>query len=74
MADSHCEMSISLRMKNLINFKTLFRPHSPTSKPQTPISRIPIRTANAEKRARDLGLLQDIDETKLSPSELRALR
>lgn len=52
----------------------LSRPLSPTMKSQIPISRIPIRTANAEKRARDLGLLQDIDETKLSPSELRALR
>lgn len=50
-----------------------FRSSSP-SKPQTPISRIPIRTANAEKRARDQGLVQDIDETRLSPSELRALR
>jgi hypothetical protein len=50
-----------------------FRSSSP-EKPQTPISRIPIRTANAEKRARELGLVPDIDETQLSPSELRALR
>lgn len=47
---------------------------SPASKPQTPLSRIPVRTANAEKRARDLGLVQDIDESNLSPSELRAFR
>ncbi|KAL7028846.1 hypothetical protein ACKWTF_006013 [Chironomus riparius] len=41
---------------------------------KSPISRIPIRTAKAEKRARELGLIQDIDETQLSPSELRTLR
>ena len=49
-----------------------YRSNSPNK--HTPTSRIPIRTANAEKRARDLGLIQDIDETKLSPSELRAVR
>ncbi|XP_065077370.1 protein lap4 isoform X4 [Ochlerotatus camptorhynchus] len=41
----------------------------------TPISRIPIRTANAEKRARANDMLPpEYDETKLSPSEIRALR
>lgn len=51
-----------------------FRPQSPAK--ASPISRIPIRTANAEKRAREMGLLQeiDVDETKLTPTELRALR
>ncbi|CAO1392560.1 unnamed protein product [Diamesa serratosioi] len=48
------------------------RSNSPNK--HTPTSRIPIRTANAEKRAREMGLIQDIDETKLSPSELRAVR
>lgn len=55
-----------------------FRPQSPVKSPQSqiPVSRIPIRTANAEKRAREMGLLQemDVDETKLTPTELRALR
>ncbi|XP_055602074.1 protein lap4-like isoform X9 [Uranotaenia lowii] len=38
-------------------------------------SRIPIRTANAEKRARASNMLPpEYDETKLSPSEIRALR
>ncbi|KAG5682633.1 hypothetical protein PVAND_011972 [Polypedilum vanderplanki] len=53
----------------------LTRSKSPTAKVQhNTISRIPIRTANAEKRAREMGLLEDIDETNLSPSQLRALR
>ncbi|XP_058444237.1 protein lap4 isoform X8 [Malaya genurostris] len=42
---------------------------------RTPISRIPIRTANAEKRARANDMLPpEYDESKLSPSEIRALR
>lgn len=42
---------------------------------RTPISRIPIRTANAEKRARLSGDYKpEFDETKLSPSEIRALK
>ena len=41
---------------------------------KTPNSRIPIRTAKAEKRAREQGLIPDVDETQLSPSELRALK
>ncbi|KFB52227.1 AGAP000055-PA-like protein [Anopheles sinensis] len=42
---------------------------------KTPISRIPIRTANAEKRARANNCLPpEYDESKLSPSEIRALR
>uniref|UniRef100_A0A182N097 Uncharacterized protein n=1 Tax=Anopheles dirus TaxID=7168 RepID=A0A182N097_9DIPT len=46
---------------------------SPLAK--TPISRIPIRTANAEKRARASNCLPpEYDESKLSPSEIRALR
>uniref|UniRef100_A0A182QNL5 Scribbled n=1 Tax=Anopheles farauti TaxID=69004 RepID=A0A182QNL5_9DIPT len=46
---------------------------SPLAK--TPISRIPIRTANAEKRARAANCLPpEYDESKLSPSEIRALR
>ena len=52
-------------------FSFNFRSKSPS---KSPISRIPIRTAKAEKRARELGLIQDIDETQLSPSELRTLR
>lgn len=57
-------------------FSCYFRPESPAKASQTPVSRIPIRTANAEKRAREMGLLQeiDVDETKLTPTELRALR
>ncbi|XP_021694622.1 protein lap4 isoform X10 [Aedes aegypti] len=48
---------------------------TPPSKPNTPISRIPIRTANAEKRARANDMLPpEYDESKLSPSEIRALR
>ncbi|EDS27692.1 conserved hypothetical protein [Culex quinquefasciatus] len=39
------------------------------------MSRIPIRTANAEKRARANDMLPpEYDESKLSPSEIRALR
>uniref|UniRef100_A0A8W7PVD7 Scribbled n=1 Tax=Anopheles coluzzii TaxID=1518534 RepID=A0A8W7PVD7_ANOCL len=46
---------------------------SPLAK--TPISRIPIRTVNAEKRARASNCLPpEYDESKLSPSEIRALR
>uniref|UniRef100_A0A182VVM5 Uncharacterized protein n=1 Tax=Anopheles minimus TaxID=112268 RepID=A0A182VVM5_9DIPT len=46
---------------------------SPLAK--TPMSRIPIRTANAEKRARASNCLPpEYDESKLSPSEIRALR
>uniref|UniRef100_A0A8D8H6Y1 Protein lap4 n=1 Tax=Culex pipiens TaxID=7175 RepID=A0A8D8H6Y1_CULPI len=42
---------------------------------KTPVSRIPIRTANAEKRARANDMLPpEYDESKLSPSEIRALR
>ncbi|XP_055616752.1 protein lap4-like isoform X3 [Toxorhynchites rutilus septentrionalis] len=42
---------------------------------RTPVSRIPIRTANAEKRARASDMLPpEYDESKLSPSEIRALR
>uniref|UniRef100_A0A182IZR8 Uncharacterized protein n=1 Tax=Anopheles atroparvus TaxID=41427 RepID=A0A182IZR8_ANOAO len=43
---------------------------------KTPVvSRIPIRTANAEKRARANNCLPpEYDESKLSPSEIRALR
>ncbi|XP_058827310.1 protein lap4-like isoform X3 [Topomyia yanbarensis] len=42
---------------------------------RTPVSRIPIRTANAEKRARANDMLPpEYDESKLSPSEIRALR
>lgn len=61
-------------VSNLLLFY-YFRPQSP-AKALTPVSRIPIRTANAEKRAREMGLLQeiDVDETKLTPTELRALR
>ncbi|XP_053682814.1 protein lap4-like isoform X2 [Sabethes cyaneus] len=41
----------------------------------TAVSRIPIRTANAEKRARANDMLPpEYDESKLSPSEIRALR
>ncbi|KAL9696075.1 hypothetical protein quinque_015360 [Culex quinquefasciatus] len=54
------------------------RQHSATSTPgqmKTPVSRIPIRTANAEKRARANDMLPpEYDESKLSPSEIRALR
>ena len=59
-------------VSNLLLFY-YFRPQSPA---KAPVSRIPIRTANAEKRAREMGLLQemDVDETKLTPTELRALR
>lgn len=40
-----------------------------------PGSRIPIRSMNAEKRARLSGeYVPEIDETKLSPSEIRALK
>ena len=46
---------------------------SPLAK--TPMSRIPIRTVNAEKRARASNCLPpEYDESKLSPSEIRALR
>ncbi|XP_053678019.1 protein lap4-like [Anopheles nili] len=42
---------------------------------KTPMSRIPIRTVNAEKRARASNCLPpEYDESKLSPSEIRALR
>jgi len=42
-------------------------------------SKIPVRTANAEKRAKERdasgnGLTTVIDESQLSPSEIRALR
>ncbi|XP_062539905.1 protein lap4 isoform X4 [Armigeres subalbatus] len=48
---------------------------TPPSKTSSPISRIPIRTANAEKRARANDMLPpEYDESKLSPSEIRALR
>lgn len=41
----------------------------------TPTSRIPIRSMNAEKRARLSGeFVPEFDETKLSPSEIRALK
>ncbi|KAL1402198.1 hypothetical protein pipiens_006196 [Culex pipiens pipiens] len=54
------------------------RQQSATSTPgqmKTPVSRIPIRTANAEKRARANDMLPpEYDESKLSPSEIRALR
>lgn len=50
-------------------------PQSPQLLNKTPISRIPIRTANAEKRARANDMLPpEYDESKLSPSEIRALR
>ncbi|XP_059610009.1 protein lap4 isoform X4 [Phlebotomus argentipes] len=45
--------------------------------PKTPQSRIPVRTANAEKRTRDAGQpasQRPIDEAQLSPAELKALR
>lgn len=59
----------------LIEFYQLSFSSSPSAKSLTPASRIPVRTANAEKRARELGLLQeDVDESSMSPSELRALR
>ncbi|XP_055525253.1 protein lap4 isoform X11 [Wyeomyia smithii] len=49
-------------------------PQMPSSR-ITPVSRIPIRTANAEKRARANDMLPpEYDESKLSPSEIRALR
>ncbi|XP_039429977.1 protein lap4 isoform X11 [Culex pipiens pallens] len=52
------------------------RQHSATpGQMKTPVSRIPIRTANAEKRARANDMLPpEYDESKLSPSEIRALR
>jgi hypothetical protein len=59
------------KMENLV---LIFRPIPALRTPTNPNSRIPIRTANAEKRAREQGLVPEIDETKLSPSELRALR
>uniref|UniRef100_A0A4Y0BKM4 PDZ domain-containing protein n=1 Tax=Anopheles funestus TaxID=62324 RepID=A0A4Y0BKM4_ANOFN len=52
---------------------SLLTASSPLAK--TPMSRIPIRTANAEKRARASNCLPpEYDESKLSPSEIRALR
>ncbi|XP_055679755.1 protein lap4 isoform X4 [Lutzomyia longipalpis] len=42
--------------------------------PKTPQSRIPIRTANAERRAREAGHRDTEDESQLSPAELKALR
>uniref|UniRef100_A0A182YCK7 Scribbled n=1 Tax=Anopheles stephensi TaxID=30069 RepID=A0A182YCK7_ANOST len=52
---------------------SLLMTSSPLTK--TPMSRIPIRTANAEKRARASNCLPpEYDESKLSPSEIRALR
>lgn len=48
---------------------------SSTAGGTTPTSRIPIRSMNAEKRARLSGeFVPEIDETKLSPSEIRALK
>lgn len=47
--------------------------NSNSSLNKTPISKIPIRTANAEKRARQRGEI-DYDESDLSPSEIRALK
>uniref|UniRef100_A0A182T9B3 Uncharacterized protein n=1 Tax=Anopheles maculatus TaxID=74869 RepID=A0A182T9B3_9DIPT len=52
---------------------SLLMASSPLTK--TPTSRIPIRTVNAEKRARASNCLPpEYDESKLSPSEIRALR
>lgn len=48
---------------------------SSTAGVTTPTSRIPIRSMNAEKRARLSGeFVPEIDETKLSPSEIRTLK
>lgn len=48
---------------------------SSTAGGTTTTSRIPIRSMNAEKRARLSGeFTPEIDETKLSPSEVRALK
>uniref|UniRef100_A0A336LYR4 CSON005523 protein n=1 Tax=Culicoides sonorensis TaxID=179676 RepID=A0A336LYR4_CULSO len=48
---------------------------SSTTTATTPTSRIPIRSMNAEKRARLSGeFVPEIDESQLSPSEIRALK
>ncbi|XP_063706135.1 uncharacterized protein LOC134835195 [Culicoides brevitarsis] len=50
-------------------------PSATSSNATTPTSRIPIRSMNAEKRARLSGeFVPEIDESKLSPSEIRALK
>ncbi|KXJ79337.1 hypothetical protein RP20_CCG001069 [Aedes albopictus] len=68
------QQSHESRIPVMLNRTQMAMP-TPPSKPITPISRIPIRTANAEKRARANDMLPpEYDESKLSPSEIRALR
>nr|XP_029711877.1 protein lap4-like isoform X15 [Aedes albopictus] len=68
------QQSHESRIPVMLNRAQMAMP-TPPSKPITPVSRIPIRTANAEKRARANDLLPpEYDESKLSPSEIRALR